>query len=110
MNMKRQFFHQGDVPCFPHTGKITGKKVKHNGSLTLAYGEATGHHHTISVPNIEDMDAVRTPDGGWLLTLRAAGTIRHQEHHPITLPAGKYRIGREREYDWFALAVQRVID
>ena len=96
-----QFYHQGDVPFFPHKGKVVGKKVSHDGKLTLAWGEATGHHHTIYVPNIEDMGAVRTEDGGWLLTLRAPGTVRHQEHHEIILPPGKYKVGSEREKDWF---------
>lgn len=73
--MNKQFYHQGDVPFFPHKGEITGEMVKHDGKLTLAWGEATGHHHTIHVPNVDDMDAVRTADGGWLLTLRAPGNV-----------------------------------
>lgn len=108
--MKTQFRHQGDVTIVPFSGKIEGEKVKHNGSLTLAWGEATGHHHTISVPKIDDMEAVRLPDGGWLLTLKAPGTLVHQEHKPIVVPMGTYRIGHEREYDWFATVVRRVID
>src|SRR5262249_44733032 len=96
-----KFKHQGDVPIYPFEGKITGEKVEHIGSLTLAYGEATGHHHTIHVPKIEDMDAIKLPDGGWLLTLRAEGVLKHQEHLPIKIAPGKYRIGREREKDWF---------
>lgn len=106
----QQFLHQGDVPIYPYSGKVEGEKVKHAGSVTLAYGEATGHHHTISVPNIEDMDAVKLPDGGWLLTLRAEGTLLHQEHLPIIVPPGTYRIGREREKDWFSLATRKVVD
>src|SRR3990167_7688305 len=105
-----KFRHQGDVPCYPYKGKVEGEKVKHTGSVTLAYGEATGHHHTISVPNLEDMDAVKTADGGWILTLRAEGTIVHQEHKPIVLSPGIYRIGREREKDWFSLITRRVVD
>lgn len=105
-----QFRHQGDVPIYPYSGEVTGEQVKHNGSLTLAWGEATGHHHTITVPKIEDMDAVKLPDGGWLLTLRSEGTLVHQEHKPIIVPAGTYRIGHEREKDWFALSVRKVVD
>lgn len=104
------FKHQGDVPVYPYAGDVTGEIIAHSGSVTLAYGEATGHHHTIYVPNIEDMDAVKTADGGWILTLRTEGVIKHQEHLPITLPAGVYRIGREREHDWFSLATRKVID
>ena len=102
--------HQGDVVIHEYTKEITGEKVEHNGSLTLAWGEATGHHHTISVPKIDDMDAVRLPDGGWLLTLRAEGTLVHQEHKPIVIPVGTYRIGHEREFDHFSMAVRKVVD
>jgi len=105
-----KFKHQGDVPIYPYDGEVKGETVAHNGSLTLAWGEATGHHHTIHVPNIEDMDAVRTSDGGWILTLRAEGVLKHQEHQPITIAPGKYRIGREREYDPFSKSVRKVID
>lgn len=106
----KQYRHQGDVTIHEFSEKIEGEKVNHNGSLTLAFGEATGHHHTISVPKIDDMDAVKTSDGGWLLTLRAEGTLVHQEHKPIVIPVGTYRIGHEREKDWFALTTRRVVD
>lgn len=108
--MKKQFKHQGDVSCYPFKGKITGEKVAHEGRLTLAYGEATGHHHTIHVPKIEDMEAFKLPNGGWILKLRAKGTIKHQEHKEIVLPPGTYRIGRERELDWNSGMVRKVVD
>lgn len=95
---------------YPYEGEITGEKVAHNGSLILAWGEATGHNHTITVPNIEDMEAVHLPNGGWLLSLKAEGVVTHQEHHPIKLAPGKYRIGHEREMDWFSLSTRQVID
>lgn len=106
----QKFVHQGDIPCYPYSGSVTGERVKHNGSLTLALGEATGHHHTIHVPKIEDMDAVKTADGGWILTLRAPGVLKHQEHRDIILVPGVYRIGHEREKDWFSLATRHVVD
>lgn len=105
-----KFHHQGDVPCYPHKGKVSGEKVKHDGKLTLALGEATGHHHTVYVPKIEDMEAYKTANGGWILKLRTEGIIRHQEHKEIVLPPGTYRVGREREMDWFQKAVRKVVD
>ena len=105
-----KFKHQGDVPFYPYDGEIKGEKFNHNGSVTLALGEATGHHHTIYVPKPEDMNAVKTADGGWILTLKAEGVIKHQEHLPIVIPIGTYRIGREREKDWFSLSTRKVID
>ena len=104
------FKHQGDIPLYPFSGSLQGEKVKHNGSVVLALGEHTGHTHTISVPNIEDMDAVKLPDGGWLLTLRAEGTLAHQQHGPITIAPGTYRVGHEREVDHFSSVTRQVID
>lgn len=107
--MKKQFKHQGDIPLYPFTGKVSGKKLTHDGSFILAYGEATGHNHTISVARPEDLEIVQT-DGGYILTLKSEGVIRHQEHLPIVLPPGKYRSGHEREKDWFSLSTRKVID
>lgn len=107
--MKEIFKHQGDIPCYPFKGKLTGKKVSHNGSFILALGEATGHNHKITVANPDDLE-IREVEGGFILTLKSEATISHQEHLPIILTPGKYRTGHEREKDWFSLAVRRVID
>ena len=111
--MNKNQFQQGDV-CYERIDKlpegVTPVKRTHEKGHILAAGEATGHHHTITVPKIDDMDAIRTADGGWLLTLRAEGTLVHQEHKPIVVPIGTYRIGHEREKDWFSLAVRKVVD
>lgn len=105
----KHFKHQGDIPLYPHTGKVAGEKIKHDGTFVLALGEATGHHHRIEVVNPEDLEIVKT-EGGYILTLKSEATITHQEHLPITLAPGKYRSGHEREKDWFALSVRRVVD
>lgn len=105
-----KFYHQGDVPFYEHKGKIEGEKVTHKGSLVLAFGEATGHHHTITVPDLTKMDAYKLADGGWILTLREEGSVTHQEHGEITLAPGTYRVGRERELDWNTGMARNVID
>lgn len=107
--MKNGFKHQGDIPCYPFTGKTEGEKVTHKGSFILALGVATGHHHKITVADPNDLE-IRKVEGGYILTLKSEATITHQEHLPITLSPGKYRTGHEREKDWFALSVRRVID
>ncbi len=107
--MKAKFAHQGDIPCFPFEGKVEGQKINHNGSFVIALGEATGHHHRISVINPDDME-IRKVVGGYILTLKSEATIEHQEHLPIVLAPGKYRTGHEREKDWFSLTVRAVVD
>src|SRR3990167_1115263 len=96
-----QFKHQGDIPFAPYTGKIEGKVVKHKGSVILALGEHTGHKHVITVPKIDDMEARKLPDGGWILPLKSEGMVTHNQHGPITIAPGIYRVGNEREIDHF---------
>ena len=103
------YAHQGDITFSPYKGKLEGKEEKHSGSFIVGYGEATGHHHTVSVANAEDMEILRVADG-YILHLKSEGTVKHQEHKPIKLAPGTYRVGHEREMDWFSLATRRVVD
>jgi hypothetical protein len=105
----KNFKHQGDISLFAFKGKVSGEKIKHNGTFVLALGEVTGHYHRIEVLNPDDLEIVKI-EGGYILTLRSEATITHQEHLPITLAPGKYRSGHEREKDWFSLATRRVVD
>jgi len=106
-----KFVHQGDIPFHPFEGKITGNKVKHDGSIVLALGEKTGHKHVISVIDHNDMQAWKQLEGGWVITLKTEGTLVHNQHGPLTIAPGTYRIGQEREVDWFLEGITRkVID
>lgn len=104
------FKHQGDIPLFDYAGPLPEKKLKHDGSFTLALGEKTGHRHVITVERPEQMEVRQLENGQHVLVLTAPGTITHQEHHMIVLEPGTYRVGREREHDWFQDATRQVID
>jgi hypothetical protein len=43
-----------------------------------------------------------------LLKAQQSFTIRHEEHKPLTLPAGNYRIRIAREFDYLRHAVRMV--
>lgn len=101
-------YRHGDVSFHP-IKKLEGKIIKHKGSFILALGEATGHHHKITVMDVADMEIRETP-AGFILVLKSEGTLTHQEHGTLKIDAGIYRIGKEREYDWFSMATRRVID
>lgn len=102
--------HQGDIVFSPFKGEIKGDTEKHNGSYIVGYGEATGHHHMVSVVNPDDMEIVKV-EGGYILTLKSEGIVRHQEHKEIKLAPGTYKVGHEREVDYFAEAIVRnVVD
>jgi hypothetical protein len=97
------YFQQGDVLIKKCT-KTKGKKLKH---LTLAYGEATGHHHTITEGEAELYDK----DGTLYLKVKSDKAIlTHQEHDTVTIPKGDYKVDIVREYDHFSEEARRVQD
>lgn len=73
---------------------IPTKAVKQPGRVILAHGEVTGHAHEI------DQDQAEAWKVGEELTIkvRKAAPITHQEHAPIPLTPGYYKITRQREY------------
>lgn len=78
-----------DVDSIPNDAR----ELRH---LVLAEGELTGHSHRIA----ERDTAVLFQSFGNLF-LRVTGdfaTLVHQEHGPIELPRGTYRVWRQREY------------
>ncbi len=62
----------------------------------LANGETTGHCHRIK--EFHDADLYSTSEGFHLHVRGTAVTVVHEEHAPITLIGGYYRIWRQREY------------
>ena len=64
----------------------------------LAHGEATGHAHAISASG--QVALRRHPEQGMFLVVQGGGAeLRHEEHRPLTVPPGAYRIVRQRTYD-----------
>ena len=99
---------QGDVfiePC----GEIpSGRMVDSvGGRFVLAEGEATGHAHVI-----EDVAGIKfvEKDGKFYLQNKIPATVKHEEHRPITIPPGTWRVKRVREYDHFAEEARAVAD
>lgn len=64
--------------------------------LVLAEGELTGHSHRVK----ERDSAVlyQTGRGRFLTVTDDTATLIHQEHGPIVLPRGFYRVWQQREY------------
>ena len=108
--MNNRLKGHGDINIEKFEGEIKGNKVTHVGKFTLAEGETTGHKHVITVPSVDDMDVFKTEDGGMFLVLRKEGIVTHEEHPPITVAPGTYRIDREREVDHFSKTTRKVID
>ena len=62
----------------------------------LAHGEVTGHAHRIKEAG--EADLYQTPRGLYLHVKGMQVTVLHEEHGPITLTRGYYRVWRQREY------------
>jgi len=96
------FYQQGDL-ILTAVGGVEGKATDNR---VLAEGEATGHSHVID-------DAAKVfvaEDGTLYVETDAPVSVLHEEHGTITIPAGKYRVGRVMEYDHFAEEASQVID
>lgn len=64
--------------------------------LVLAEGEMTGHSHRIAEPGAAEL--YQNGSDLYLQVTASAATLIHQEHGPISLPTGIYRVWRQREY------------
>ncbi len=75
------------------------------GALVLAEGEFSGHRHAIfeRVTMFRDDALAREiPAGLYIGHVKVEGgpaTVRHQEHAPIALGEGTYRVRRQRELE-----------
>ena|SRR3990167_4119353 len=96
-------YQQGDILIKKVNG-IKGKKLSH---LTLAVGEVTGHHHTITDGEAE----LYEQDGTlFLKVISPEATLTHQEHNPIVFPKGDYEIGIVQEFDHLTEETRKVTD
>lgn len=95
---------QGDVLI--RRADIPKKAKRKKGRAIVAYGEATGHCHEVIGSGVE----VYEENGTLYVSAPSGGTIKHEEHKPITLPPGDYQIGIVKEYDHFAEEARNVRD
>jgi hypothetical protein len=72
-------------------------------AMVLAEGEESGHRHAIAEPVTlfrDDKLASDIPPGlyiGHVKVTSEYARVTHEEHAPITLPRGTYRVRRQRE-------------
>ena len=94
--MQTRLFRQGDI-LFARIQKLPrGEARKHQDGI-VAHGEVTGHTHAIADPGAAELLEI---EDGLFVKVSAEGgvSIVHQEHKPIELPRGNYRVIRQREY------------
>lgn len=91
-------FRQGDV-LLAHVAACPDDNAPtpvSGGSTVLALGELTGHAHVLSVAEGELLEAETA--GERFVSLSGEGSLTHEEHGAIVVPAGTYQVVRQREY------------
>lgn len=64
----------------------------------LVHGEITGHSHRVEDLREASLFSGRTPDEIYIEVTGDVVRIVHEEHGPVSLPGGLYRVWRQREY------------
>jgi len=101
-------YRQGDVfiqrveKAGPPSGRINSRRD------VIVRGTATGHSHRVADP---ETAILWEDDSGMVLRVTAPqARIVHEEHGPIELPSGDYRVWIQREYVPQARPPRRVCD
>jgi|SRR5579884_2113029 hypothetical protein len=89
--MTKQLYRQGDV-MFLRVDTLPPEATPLNTDI-VAYGEATGHHH-----RIQGAQLLQLQNNKYAQVAERAVVV-HEEHKPIELPAGMYRIIQPVEYN-----------
>ena len=104
MTPTRFLYRHGDVLVAPVAALPTGATPRTG--LVLAHGEHTGHSHRIRESGAASLYVYGADL--YLLVSAPTATLVHEEHHPIELPAGVYRVWQQREYT--PTAIRPVVD
>lgn len=89
-------YRQGDV-LLVKVGELPGEAVPEElieDRIVLAYGEVTGHAHALST----SFAVAYAHDADRYVVAKEGATLVHEEHNPIVLEPGVYRVVRQREY------------
>ena len=92
-----KMFRQGDVliVAVDKLPENLSPVPRENGAVVLAHGEATGHTHAVRAKNatLYSANAER-----FLRVTKRSVALLHEEHSPITIAPGVYKVIRQREY------------
>jgi hypothetical protein len=96
----RGLVRQGDVLLVP-LDEIPYARQHVRDHNVVAEGEATGHAHVVVGPARLVQATPHTAVAGELFVVvhGRSATLRHEEHDPIELARGVYRVVRQREYE-----------
>ena len=111
-NESMKWYRHGDVII----NQITKEEYDNlsglpKGNLTIAYGEATGHHHTLNAKTgtAQVLVSQQTHEATAFRVDQKTQLV-HQEHKTISIPKGYYRVEFEKEYQPLEQTETRVYD
>lgn len=103
-NSNLTYLQQGDVLVGQCDIPKDAKPIKGN---ILQHGELTGHAHRL---HDGEFQIYETPKKEMYLRVTEPSLLKHEEHNPIEITPGEYRIGIIKEYDPFEKLTRRVLD
>jgi len=124
-NMRKEMLTQQAKDSWRNDWKITSQispDTTDGTKCIVALGEATGHHHRfntapegaiVTAYNIERWRSKDNPAQCDFVAIENTiedVTLTHEEHNPIQIPAGYYKIEIVREFDHFSQLERSVVD
>lgn len=99
--INKTMFRQGDVLLVVETRQRTffDGPTEAGERVILAHGERTGHSHSVSALDAQLREEFIQGAVTRFLDVRRATTLCHEEHAPISLATGTYRVIVQRQYD-----------
>lgn len=71
---------------------------------------ATGHKHQVALEDLGSAKLYKNWRGDMWITVEKTVRIVHDEHGPVTLEPGFYKVNRAREYDYMGQYSRPVYD
>ena len=99
----KQMFRQGDVLIERVDALPAGATDVTDGNrIVLAHGEVTGHAHAIYEPQTKALPRGKarmwSAGAERYIQVIEATAVKHEEHAPVALDHGVYRVVHQREY------------
>lgn len=98
--MSKAMFRQGDVLLVLETRHpiLFNEPAQAGERVILAHGEKTGHSHSVAALDARLREESGPDSVSRFLDVRRSTMLCHEEHAPIPLPAGTYRVIVQRQY------------
>jgi hypothetical protein len=108
IKMKKYYYRQGDILLEKVDNVVDDcEKIQDNNNNIIAHGES-GNQHRMNQQVVIFED--RKTKERFVQVMNQDTELVHQEHKPIQIPKGLYKIRREREYNAFEQSIRQVID